>query len=566
MVSAPVTLVSAPVILSSVPAPSPVARYTSLVVPVYRGGGKVVNAQRPEFGPIYKFMDSLIEQLENLVGRPRPTKTVDHPTPDSTKIPVIPTAAPPSPASRAAKTTTTRITPASSRMDYWALQNEYRFGLCWVSIALFVTAITFARFITRTLTCSVTPDGPGVPLDKDDTPRSSLACVDPIAPSVSSDPAPQNIPLPPVTEDESIALSSFRSEPGLESPLTSSRNLADGSSPVTQIHTPKTKRWLEGLIRHIQAMERQGNFYGRVYDDWEGGPDPQAPVEGSQGEPAGAVEPAKSEEHDRSPTPRVGGVESTAPDGPEPPNSKSADGLSGLSGVDSIDAWMQAIPHGQEDTVSDQQLSAMHELANVSRLVSTDTQTSDRMFRQSDSLSSVYESVYGVLTLDNEDSIERRMADILDEQEGEISDQQVAAIVYESTPVPGLALVNRQPREETPALLDSSSDTSVNGHLTLDTWDSIEGPMAAVLDDQDGITYRTEVGTIYEATEVSRLIPRTNLRPIDGTAGLSSSSSGASVYGLLVLDTWDSVQAQMAAIMDEGRDMENSQQIGQTHI
>jgi hypothetical protein len=38
------------------------------------------------------------------------------------------------------------------------------------------------------------------------------------------------------------------------------------------------------------------------------------------------------------------------------------------------------------------------------------------------------------------------------------------------------------------------------------------------------------------------------------------------VYGLLVLDTWDSVQAQMAAIMDEGRDMENSQQIGQTHI
>ncbi|CAE6428888.1 unnamed protein product [Rhizoctonia solani] len=459
-------------------------------------------------------------------------------------------------------------------MDYWALRNEYLFGLCWVSIALFVTAITFARFITRTLTCSVTPDGPGVSLgkqssyytepilitpgsisDKDATPRSSLACVDPIAPSVSSDPAPQNIPLPPVTEDESIALSSFRSEPGLESPLTSSRNLADGSSPVTQIHTPKTKRWLEGLIRHIQAMERQGNFYGRVYDDWEGGPDPQAPVEGSQGEPAGAVDPAKSEEHDRSPTPRVGGVESTAPDGPEPPNSKSADSLSGLSGVDSIDAWMQAIPHGQEDTVSDQQLSAMHELANVSRLVSTDTQTSDRMFRQSDSLSSVYESVYGVLTLDNEDSIERRMADILDEQEGEMSDQEVAAIVYESTPVPGLALVNRQPREETPALLDSSSDTSVNGHLTLDTWDSIEGPMAAVLDDQDGITYRTEVGTIYEATEASRLIPRTNQRQMDGTAGLSPSSSGVSVYGLLVLDTWDSVQAQMAAIMDEAQRM-----------
>jgi hypothetical protein len=56
--------------------------------------------------------------------------------------------------------------------------------------------------------------------------------------------------------------------------------------------------------------------------------------------------------------------------------------------VDSIDARMQAIPHGQEDTVSDQQLSAMHELANVSRLVSTDTQTSDRMFRQSVSVSS----------------------------------------------------------------------------------------------------------------------------------------------------------------------------------
>jgi hypothetical protein len=68
----------------------------------------------------------------------------------------------------------------------------------------------------------------------------------------------------------------------------------------------------------------------------------------------------------------------------------------------------------------------------------------------------VYESVYGVLTLDNEDSIEGRMADILDEQEGEISDQEVAAIVYESTPVPGLALVNRQPREETSALLVSS--------------------------------------------------------------------------------------------------------------
>ncbi|CAE6452319.1 unnamed protein product [Rhizoctonia solani] len=622
MVSAPVTLVSSRAVLVSAPAPAPVARYAPLAVPFY---------------PIYRFMDELIGHLASLVGCPRPTKKMGHPKPNPTKVLVAASPAPPAPPAPASRTVkhTTTYHHLTSNIETLSLWSSYQLIVGCTAITLVVIAFALARFIYRAWTSipddSNSPAGnppigseslptePDSISDTDSTSSASPACDNLPASSTWSGLVPEDIALPPVTEEESMTLSialevptltpalapvhsstpvhdasgsfvdidinsqvtgptetrdastgdtteelivssrSLGSSFGLyaqDSPTASSPNLAHGSSPVAHVHTPRTKQWLEGLIRHLQAMERQGNFYGRVYDDWEGGPNWEAPDEGSQGEPAAAIDSINSQEHDENEagldatTDEAEDIQSANTDAPALSNGESVNVLSTWSSMDSIDAQMEVLLGEQEAMVFDQQLGARYEPAEVSRLVPTNMWARAGALSQSDSSSSVSDSVNGFLILDNDDSIEVDMADILDEQQGMVFDQGLG-ITYDPTHVPDLVLVTQHPLDEAQTMLESSSGMSVNGLLTLDTWDSIEGPMAAMLEEQEGVIYGMEVGDTYEPTQVSRLIPQAGLERRNRTPTLSASPSGTSDNAYLVLDTWDSVEGQMAALLDE---------------
>ncbi|KAJ1301847.1 hypothetical protein OPQ81_009074 [Rhizoctonia solani] len=65
--------------------------------------------------------------------------------------------------------------------------------------------------------------------------------------------------------------------------------LGDDFPLAGQVHTPRSKLWLEGLIRHVADMQSRGNFYGRVYDNWSDNPDLRA-GEGSSAGPLTAQE------------------------------------------------------------------------------------------------------------------------------------------------------------------------------------------------------------------------------------------------------------------------------------
>ncbi|CAE6512670.1 unnamed protein product [Rhizoctonia solani] len=68
----------------------------------------------------------------------------------------------------------------------------------------------------------------------------------------------------------------------------SSEELLSRYPPTGQVHTPRSERWLEGFIAHLQGMERQGNNDGRVYDGWTTNPDlePQVDTPDTQGTPS----------------------------------------------------------------------------------------------------------------------------------------------------------------------------------------------------------------------------------------------------------------------------------------
>ncbi|KAG8684129.1 hypothetical protein FRC11_012577, partial [Ceratobasidium sp. 423] len=134
------------------PAPSPGPRYTVLAVPVYTSTSDPKESRSVRFDrrkhmiTIYKFVGELIDRLANLVGRPRPTKTGDHPTPDPTKV--TPTAYPalPVPASQSLGHASTYIR-SNPGIDPAALWSTYKLLVGWGIFTFFVTIFAFVRFL-----------------------------------------------------------------------------------------------------------------------------------------------------------------------------------------------------------------------------------------------------------------------------------------------------------------------------------------------------------------------------------------------------------------------------------
>ncbi|CAE6529486.1 unnamed protein product [Rhizoctonia solani] len=368
-----VAVVSELVLSVSPAAPAPLPRYSPLVVPVLIPvEAKVSKPHRFTLGKrmfaVFKWVDTFLARITHRAGRPRPTKTFHHPT--KVFVPVYP--APPAPGSHILDGSPAYSVPATATaFDPARLWDAYKLIISWIFVTFLLVVLTFARFVARARPSSTDPIGVSsdnttpddftfprtesldfLPVTHDDTTHSEL--------DDHGKRAPQAVPWPATTEDESIELTDSRSsapndaahallawidtktgvegstdtdgasgggktlEPAVStgsidsilrlyagersfitpSPSDSSVPGATGTLPLDpehfppggQVHTPRHKRWLEGLITHIAGMERRRNFHGRVYDNWTDNPD-------SQGSTGNATLLRGAPRPDRSPTP-----------------------------------------------------------------------------------------------------------------------------------------------------------------------------------------------------------------------------------------------------------------------
>ncbi|KAH7333828.1 hypothetical protein B0J17DRAFT_721056 [Rhizoctonia solani] len=92
--------------------------------------------------------------------------------------------------------------------------------------------------------------------------------------------------LEPAVSISSIAtVGIYAQGPLVATPL---QRVSHHPSSVAQVYTPRHKRWLEKLVSHVKDMERRGDYYGRVYDNWNDSPGSETQVEGSPAEPPAA--------------------------------------------------------------------------------------------------------------------------------------------------------------------------------------------------------------------------------------------------------------------------------------
>ncbi|CAE6452494.1 unnamed protein product [Rhizoctonia solani] len=306
------------------PAPAPMPRYSPLIVPIYHAR----SYKRPQptrfnlsrrIPAIYKWVDAVYARVTNRTGRPQPTRASHIPT----KIFVPAHPAPPATV-RYILADAPVQSPISSAIDLVELWDTYKLILGWISITCSVAILVFARFLSRDRN-SAHPSASGEPL-VDATHTSDRLTPNMTSLQDASFPAFESIidiycslGFPPVfpdldtlsdsgsdlvnhgtstpkdrpavleytassssalkTLEPAVSNNSIGSKIGLyaggNSPLItpspshssgarSSEELLARYPPAGQVHTPRTARWLEGFITHLQGMERRGNYHGRV--------------------------------------------------------------------------------------------------------------------------------------------------------------------------------------------------------------------------------------------------------------------------------------------------------------
>ncbi|KAJ1304014.1 hypothetical protein OPQ81_008422 [Rhizoctonia solani] len=269
----PAIMVSALSPLIMPPAPVPGPRYTPLVIPPYSKSIKPEEAWNTRFSrrtrvigksqlrrrvfsfsgtdisflAIFKFVEELIDHLSNLVGRPRPTKTSKHPGADSTKSLCTTSPAPPAPASRDLKHSSTS-TRSTSGIDLEALWDTYKLLVGWFALTCVATVFNFVRFIVHASILNgsevvASADSPLIP-------RDSLATFDSIldiysslppsdtggglaTPSNTADTVPEDVTLQDVSIEELIAL--VLADYATTTPGSAASNVAN--APLTDIDT-----------------------------------------------------------------------------------------------------------------------------------------------------------------------------------------------------------------------------------------------------------------------------------------------------------------------------------------
>ncbi|KEP51256.1 putative transmembrane protein [Rhizoctonia solani 123E] len=338
-----VVLESLLLVLTSAPAPMP--RYSPLIVPIYHARSyksPLPTQSNPSrrIPAIYKWVAAFYARFTNHTDRPQPTKVSHIPT--KVIVPVQP--APPAAAHYILCDAPVQ-SPTSSEIDLVGLWNTYKLILGWIVLTCSVAIRVFARFLSRDRDCAhpAAPDASplafesiidmyyslGFPpvassdletfsgLDSDlanygnSTPKDRSTVFEFTA---SSSPTPIDaasiLPLMPRVDgmtcmdsasvgDKTLepAVNSIGSKTGLcvagnspaitpssslSSVASSSEDLLARYPPVGQVHTPRTKRWLEKFINQLQGMERQGNYHGRVYDGWSSNPEREPQVEASE--------------------------------------------------------------------------------------------------------------------------------------------------------------------------------------------------------------------------------------------------------------------------------------------
>ncbi|CAE6469699.1 unnamed protein product [Rhizoctonia solani] len=403
----PSVMVPFPVPLASAPAPAPLPglRFAPLAIPVYysyRMPQEVPTIRFNRQKPIHIFVGRLIDRFSHVIGRPRPTKTSFY---APTKVPIT-ASAPPTPASRVLEHSSTS-TGSTSDLNPVALWSKYKLLVGWVLVTFVITISTFARSLIHgrfdnhasTLNdLGVVTGSPTIAeaslstfdsiLDLYGVPSSSPTSEEFLAPSNSSNLAPEDITLPDPTDDKLITLDGYTNLDGsacstiASAPFanidansqaegaTCTRGTLEGGktlelgvsisfiastvgiyargplvatpprrdshhpSPDAQVHTPQRKRWLEETP--LQGTERGGSYHGRTYDSWDDSP----------GSPVKPLAPAA---RNRSGT--------------------SIDYLPTSVSKDSIDAQMEVMLVEQDQMIFDQELGGRYTPTIVPGLV-----------------------------------------------------------------------------------------------------------------------------------------------------------------------------------------------------
>ncbi|KAJ1301848.1 hypothetical protein OPQ81_009075 [Rhizoctonia solani] len=312
---------------------------------------------------IYKWVDALFNYFTDLVGRPRPTRTIHFPT--KVFVPVYP--APPIPARQVRHYRPTY--PASTAFDLAGLWTTHKLAVGWVAVTFSILVLTFVQFLSHShskvngvvettdysdqippandpevipsfpslhtsllesfdsivdLYCSLEfppaaalEDVPLLATTENelfelanspgsahaDAARTRFTWIDTktgvegntetygaSAGGKTLEPAASNSSIGIIglyTRESSVAITSSSSRMSIS---RSSRSLApaDRFSPSGQMFTPRRKLFLERLIIRLRNMERVGNSYGRVYDDWTDNPELETRIEAPRIEPTGA--------------------------------------------------------------------------------------------------------------------------------------------------------------------------------------------------------------------------------------------------------------------------------------
>ncbi|KAG8689837.1 hypothetical protein FRC11_000282 [Ceratobasidium sp. 423] len=348
-------------VLSVLPAaPAPLPRYSPLVVPLYNPVEAMESTptrfmRTKRVFAAFKWVDVFLTHITNLIGRPRPTKTSHLPT--KVFVPMHPT--PPTPGSRVLDATCTSAITAGPGFDLVALWDAYKLILpssLWSDslLALAPPLRIPPAFLTTT---PIPPDDSAAASGSNPDPEALPTSYGPIIdicpliefPAVTYDvaphpnldnhgkTAPEDVPLPAITEDELIevtdpcssapndaahALSTWiDTKTGVEGPTdtygasgggktlepavsTGSINnivrpYAGKSSLVTpspsdssiarstdtplldpepfpagvRVHVSQHLLLLESLITPVTAMERRRHFYGRANGSRTDNPD-----------------------------------------------------------------------------------------------------------------------------------------------------------------------------------------------------------------------------------------------------------------------------------------------------
>ncbi|KDN33468.1 hypothetical protein RSAG8_13448, partial [Rhizoctonia solani AG-8 WAC10335] len=302
-------------VLAAAPVPAPAPRYSPLAVPVYRAG-KVKEPKPARFIlskriiSIYRWVNVFYARITDFSGRPRPTKTTYLPT--KVFVPVHP--ALPIPGRHILDDAPVQG-PTSSAINLLRLWDTYKLVIGWIAMTCSVVVLAFVRFLfcDRTIphlagsvSCQASTDNQDLAQGITSLPEAPLVSSTPIIDiycSLYSDLPPvtgSNIPrdsdlanhgdpipkdcktLEPAVSNDSIGSSSiglykeysFMTPSPSHSPTARSyEELLAGYPTTGQVHTPRSKLWLQGLITRLQEMERRDNYYGRVYDDSPDNPD-----------------------------------------------------------------------------------------------------------------------------------------------------------------------------------------------------------------------------------------------------------------------------------------------------